>query len=93
MLDDATMQDEVLEVLQKLLSRHRQPVPAPKHIPARQHSPERELALGGVLAALRRASHVRLNDADQRQNECARDWVLREIQAERALAHRSRDVA
>lgn len=93
MLDDATMQDEVLQVLEKLLRRHKQPVLQPRHATARQHSPERELALGGVLAALRRASHVRLNDADQRQNECARDYILREIQAERALAHRSRDAA
>lgn len=95
MLDDQTMQDEVLQVLEKLLRRHKapEPAPAPKHRDARQHSPERELALGGVLAALRRASHVRLNDGDQRQNECARDYILREIQAERALAHRSRAMA
>jgi len=95
MLDDQTMQDEVLQVLEKLLRRHKAPeaAPAPKQAAARQHSPERELALGSVLTALRRASHVRLNDADQRLNEVARDWVLREIQGERALAHRSRGSA
>ena len=94
MLDDDNALDDSLRLMAQLLRRiddkaPKKAVEQRKHVAARQHSPERELALVSVLTALRRVSHVRLADSDLRLNECARDWILREIQAERALAHRS----
>ncbi len=93
MLDD-TVRDELVNTIDRLL-RNAQSMPAPlpprqhKHEAARQHSPERELALTSVLSALRKGSYVRMSDADYQLNQVARDYVLRLIQEERALAHRA----
>ena len=93
MLDD-TVRDELLENIDRLLrSAQSSPAPTPprvrKHETARQHSPERELALTSVLAALRKASYVRMSEADCQLNQVARDYILRLIQEERSMAHRS----
>mgnify|MGYP003418457327 FL=1 len=93
MLDELDHSDEITAALDKLrlaITAKAAP-PKPVRLPTlRQHSPERELALGSVLAALRTASRYRLSDAEQRLNEVARDWVLREMQAERRLAEGAR---
>ena len=90
---DLDHRDEIGEALDKLrlaIAAKTEAKAAPRMPGLRQHSPERELALGGVLAALRVASRVRLSEADHRQNELARDVILREIQAERRLAEGNR---
>ena len=91
MLDQLDHADEITAALDKLRLAITAKAPKPVRLPTlRQHSPERELALGSVLAALRNASRYRLSDAEQRLNEVARDWILREMQAERRLAEGAR---
>jgi hypothetical protein len=87
MLDELDHADEISAALDKLRQAITAKALKPIRMPSlRQHSPERELALGSVLAALRIASRYRLSDAEQRLNEVARDWILRQMQEERRLA-------